>query len=155
MNHSAGKEPDPRVVYADIIDLPHHESDHHPAMSMHDRAAQFAPYAALVGFHGMIAEEARQVGSRMEPSDEELEQLSRKLNRISREIENGTRPPVSVTYFVPDPLKAGGRYETVTEKIRKVDPVRQTVILDRKTGSAGSWMEIRIADILEITGQDE
>ena len=145
-----GKEPDPRVVYADIIDLPHHESDHHPAMSLYDRAAQFSPYAALSGYDDMVKEEARQVDNKIELSDEELEQLNRKLNRIRKEIESGTKPIVAVTYFVPDPMKAGGRYETVEEKIRKVDPVSQTVVLDRKTGTSGSWMGILIADILDV-----
>lgn len=54
-----GKEADPEIVYADIFRLPHHVSDHHPQMSLHDRAAQFSPFAALVGFDGMIDEEAR------------------------------------------------------------------------------------------------
>ena len=53
------KEPDPRIVYADIIDLPHHQSSTHPHMSRYDRAAQFAPFAALTGYDDMITEEAR------------------------------------------------------------------------------------------------
>ncbi|MBO4592757.1 MAG: hypothetical protein J5678_00990 [Bacteroidaceae bacterium] len=35
--------------YSDIINLPHHVSDKHQQMSMHSRAAQFAPFAALNG----------------------------------------------------------------------------------------------------------
>ena len=145
-----GKEPDPRVVYADIIDLPRHQSDHHPAMSLYDRAAQFSPYAALSGYDDMVKEEARLVDRRIELGDEELARLNRKLNRIGKETAAGTHPVAAVTYFVPDPLKAGGRYETIEEKIWKVDPVRRTVVLDRKTGKSGSRMEIRIEDILDI-----
>ena len=144
------KGPDPRVVYADIIDLPRHESDHHPAMSLYDRAAQFSPYAALSGYDDMVKEEARQVDHQIELSDEELELLNRKLNRINKEIKSGTKPVAAVTYFVPDPLKAGGRYETVEEKIRKVDPVNRILVLDRKVGTSGAWMEIRIADIMDV-----
>ena len=48
---------DPRVVYADIIDLPHHQSETRLHMTLDDRAAQFAPFAALVGFYDMIEEE--------------------------------------------------------------------------------------------------
>ena len=33
--------------YADIIKMPHHVSKKHPQMSMHQRASQFAPFAAL------------------------------------------------------------------------------------------------------------
>ena len=36
--------------YDDIIELPHHQSATHPQMSLHDRAAQFAPFAALTGY---------------------------------------------------------------------------------------------------------
>ena len=150
-----GKEPDPREVYADIIDLPHHESDHHPAMSLYDRAAQFSPYAALSGYDDMVAEEARLVDSKIELGEEDLEQLNDKLRQIADAIESGIRPEVGITYFIPDPLKAGGRYETITERIRKVDPVGQAVVLDRKTGTAGSYMTIKIGDILDIQSGDD
>ena len=100
----------------------------------------------------MIAEEARPVARRIELSEEEQEQLNQKLNLISDAIAAGTKPVVSITIFVPDLLKDGGRYETVTEKIRRVDPHGQVVILDRKTGIAGSYESLRMADILEIHG---
>ena len=48
------KEPDPRIVYADIIDLPHHQSPTRPRMSLYARSAQFAPFAALSGYDEMI-----------------------------------------------------------------------------------------------------
>ena len=48
---------DASEVYADIINLPHHQSDKHPHMSIHDRAAQFAPFAALAGYEDMIRQE--------------------------------------------------------------------------------------------------
>ena len=44
--------------YDDIIQLPHHVSSVHPHMSIHDRAAQFAPFAALTGHGAAIAETA-------------------------------------------------------------------------------------------------
>ena len=40
--------------YDDIIDLPHHRSKTHAHMSMHNRAAQFMPFAALTGYDGII-----------------------------------------------------------------------------------------------------
>lgn len=42
--------------YEDIIHLPHHQSDCRPKMSVQDRAAQFAPFAALVGYEQMVQE---------------------------------------------------------------------------------------------------
>lgn len=63
-----GKEADPEVVYADIYHLPHHEPDHHPRMSLRDRAAQFAAYKTLSGFEDMINEQARQVDEGPSPS---------------------------------------------------------------------------------------
>ena len=46
--------------YSDIIDLPHHVSGRHLQMSRHDRAAQFAPFAALTGYGDMIDEAGEQ-----------------------------------------------------------------------------------------------
>jgi hypothetical protein len=147
-----GEEADPEIVYADIFNLPHHVSDHHPPMSLHDRAAQFAPFAALSGYDDMIGEEARLVDNRIELSVEETERLNRKLALIASVIAEGQKPEVSVTYFIPDPLKAGGRYETVRERVRKVDAAEQVIVLAEKVGKAGSFRTVRISDILEIHG---
>lgn len=46
--------------YSDIINLPHHVSDKHPRMSNHDRAAQFAPFAALTGFDAGVNKAAEE-----------------------------------------------------------------------------------------------
>ena len=144
------KEPDPRIVYAGIIDHPHHVSGKYPQMSLYDRAAQFAPFAALSGYDDMISEEARLVDNRIELSEEEINQLNRKLSVIIDAVDSGTNPEISITYFIPDKLKAGGRYETVTEKIRKVDTIEKKIILQKKVGKGGSYKTIRLADILDI-----
>jgi hypothetical protein len=143
-------EPDARKVYADIIDLPHHRSSKHPPMSLYDRAAQFAPFAALSGYEDMVHEETRLVDRRIELTDEEIEINSRKLSRIAEVICSGQKPVLSITYFVPDLLKIGGTYETIRKPIRKVDPVHQSLELNQTTGFAGSWLTIPIRDILEI-----
>ena len=64
--------------YDDIINLPHHVSKHHPQMSMHDRAAQFAPFAALTGHSDAIEETARQA-EKMEPPKMQMHEKSRSL----------------------------------------------------------------------------
>ena len=122
-------------------------------MSLYDRAAQFAPFAALSGYDDMISEEARLVGNRIELSEEEINQLNRKLSVIIDAIDDGTKPEISVTYFIPDDLKAGGRYETVTEKIRNVDMAEEKIILQKKVGKGGSYETIRLTDILDIHGE--
>ena len=147
---NTGANPDPEVVYADIFHLPHHVSDRHPQMSMHDRAAQFSPYAALTGYSDMVSEEARLADNKIELGEEDLELLNRRLIRIGKRLRSEERPEITATYFIPDPFKPGGRYETVTEKIRKIDTVEQKIILDRKITAGGAYMEIQIADILDI-----
>lgn len=46
--------------YEDIIHLPHHVSTKHPQMPAQDRAAQFAPFAALTGHEEVIKETEKQ-----------------------------------------------------------------------------------------------
>ncbi len=149
-----GKEPDPREVYRDIIDHPRWESPTRPPMSLYDRAAQFAPFAALSGYDDMIDEEARLVDNRIELSEEELEELNRKLSLIHESIRQGIHPAITITYFVPDPLKPGGLYTTVSERVRRVDAANGIIRLDRKAAKAESkaksYMEIQIKDILDI-----
>ena len=147
------KDPDPRTVYADIIDHPHWQSGTRPHMSLYDRAAQFSPFAALTGYDDMVSEEARIVGRRVEPGEDELERLDRELSVIHDAIKKGTFPEVSITYFVPDPLKEGGRYETSVEQIKKIDTVRGKLVLMRTEAAKGPenrHIEIDIRDILEI-----
>lgn len=64
--------------YDDIIDLPHHVSKVHPQMSIWDRSAQFAPFAALTGHEEAIAETARLTKSGMSLMRTKKESLMRK-----------------------------------------------------------------------------
>ncbi len=146
----SGKENDPRYVYADIIDHPHWQSPVFPHMSLYDRAAQFSPFAALTGYDDMVSEEARVVDRKIEPGDSEMEQMNQMLRRIADGLARGEHPRVRVTYFVPDPLKSGGRYDTVTENVRQIDTLRGKLVLTRKEGYAGTYAEISLSDILEI-----
>ena len=65
--------------YADIIDLPHHVSQNHPQMSMRDRAAQFAPFAALTGYEAEVGETARLTVVKRELDEQEAEELNCQL----------------------------------------------------------------------------
>lgn len=55
--------------YDAILHLPHHVSKKHPPMPMADRAAQFAPFAALTGYDAAIRENARLTQERIDPAE--------------------------------------------------------------------------------------
>ena len=137
--------------YADILTLPHHKAANRPQMSMHDRAAQFSPFAALTGFDGVIAETGRRTERKIDLSESQMTQLNQKLTLIDDAIRDGDHPLVTMVYFVPDTKKDGGSYQEYTGKVRQLDPVeRKLVFLAANERSAGN--EIHIDDILEIHG---
>lgn len=109
--------------YDDIIDLPHYEP-RHVRMTMENRAAQFAPFAALTGHRAAIDETARLTESLTELSQDEQTHLSRILNYAYEK-----QTDVSITYFLPDRKKTGGRYEKVNGRIKKIDDTERIIIL--------------------------
>lgn len=109
--------------YDDIIDLPHYEPRHR-RMTLENRAAQFAPFAALTGHGTAIAETARLTDSMAELSSEEQTILSRKLNFAFEKRLN-----LTITYFLPDKLKAGGKFEITQGIIKKIDETERLLIL--------------------------
>ena len=129
--------------YDDIIHLPHHVSKTRKPMPMINRAAQFAPFAALTGHDEAIAETARQTAPKRILSSDEQEILSKRLAYAISHI--GERPNLTFTYFIPDMLKDGGKYVKITGVIRKYDELGRTVILETN--------EILLIDnILSISG---
>ena len=126
--------PDPRVVYAEIIDLPHCESPTRPRMSRYNRAAQFSPFAALTGYDDIIREEARETGTWIEPGESQKEQIDWRLNEIAEAIEEKQKPSVQIVYFVPDAKKDGGAYTTVEGFVRKIDPIHRKILLTDENG---------------------
>ena len=126
--------------YDDTINLPHHVSKTRTPMSMMDRAAQFAPFAALSGHNEAINETARLTSSRIELSEDEGIALNERLRYV---IER--QSSVTVTYFMPDLHKEGGKYVTATGIIKKIDEYDGKIIFtDKRT--------LRLADILSIDG---
>ncbi len=117
--------------YNDIINLPHHVSKVHPPMSMDDRAAQFAPFAALTGHEEAIKETARITDTRIELDEDAKERLNEKLHIICDNVGMGV--PVKITYFVPDEKKTGGEYVTCVEAVKKVDEYKSVVIMSDDT----------------------
>ena len=103
--------------YSDIINLPHHQSKTRPHMTNYNRAAQFAPFAALTGHSEAIDETARLTDSKIELDEYEKEIIDRKLRIITENI--STMPEITVCYFVPDEKKAGGAYVMLLSKKTK------------------------------------
>lgn len=133
MSQSTAPSENPRKVYSDIIDLPHWEpSEKHPRMPLYNRAAQFAPFAALSGFDEMMERENRKTEKQTELSDEQKSLLDRKINRIDGVLLSGRRPTVSITYFIHDSYKPGGKYVTIKAQIKRVDAANRKLFLVTK-----------------------
>lgn len=114
--------------YDDIIGLPRHVSRTHPPMPAKDRAAQFAPFAALTGHREAVKETARVTDTRVELDEYCKEQIDRKLKEICGQA--GGSQIVSVTYFVPDARKSGGSYETVTGCVKKINDHERVLVME-------------------------
>ncbi len=105
--------------YDDIKHLTRPQYDDLHPMSMHDRAAQFSPFAALVGYDDAVAETARLTDSRDELTEDEIFELNANLNRLLDSLNEQLE--ISVTYFVPDEKKLGGRYAEKIGTVRIYD----------------------------------
>lgn len=113
--------------YDDIINLPHYISKTRPQMSLHDRAAQFASFAALSGYDTAVKETARLTDTRLELDEYEKSALNDNLSLIADSL--SVEPVVAVTYFLPDKKKAGGAYITSTGIVKKIDEYERVVIM--------------------------
>jgi hypothetical protein len=115
-----------------LIDQPHHVSKVHPQMSMMNRAAQFSPFAALTGHEDALRETARLTDRRIELDEESKAALDWQLQLIQEKIDE--HPMVTITYFVPDTRKSGGKYTDVSGNVKKLDPYAQQIVLTDGTG---------------------
>lgn len=129
--------------YDDIINLPHHVSTKHPRMSNLNRAAQFAPFAALSGHDAAVKETARLTNERLELDEYMKDILSNKLQLIADQLTE--QPEVVITYFQPDQKKDGGAYVTAAGTVKKIDSYNRIVIMTDGT-------EIPIEEIINIEG---
>lgn len=127
--------------YNDIINLPHYQSEKRPHMSIHDRAAQFSPFAALTGHDEAIKETARLTDKKTELSETAKTILNEKFSFIMEHIYD--QPEITVTYFIPDSLKSGGMYVDYTGCVKKYDYHNRILHFTDNT-------EIKVDDIIEI-----
>lgn len=117
--------------YEDIMHLSRPVSTRHLPMSMHDRAAQFSPFAALTGYDAAIEETARLTDRQTELAESSKEALDKKIRAIQDEID--TMPEVTVTFFEPDLRKTGGAYRTVTGRVKKIDEYNKALVFQDET----------------------
>ena len=125
------RSPEMKSPYDDIIHLPHHVSQNHPQMPMLDRAAQFAPFAALTGYEAAVGETARLTAERRELDAQEAEELNRRLVAIIARLPD--RPEATIEYFVPDDRKAGGAFVSVTGRVRHISVPERTLVMEDGT----------------------
>ena len=130
--------------YEDIINLPHHVSPTRPQMPLSDRAAQFAPFAALTGYDSAIKETGRLTDERIELDEEALAALDRKYQLLMDTLDDA--PEVTIIYFQPDERKAGGKYVSAVGVVRKVDDFERRITMQ-------DGAKIPMDDVLSIDGE--
>ena len=129
--------------YSDIIDHPHHQSLTRPHMSMTARAAQFSPFAALVGYDESVQEAGRLTEEKAVLDESAIELIDRALAQI-----RAGKKDVNITYFIPDLFKEGGSYTIISGRVLRIDDTEGKIIMEDGTG-------ITIGDIFEIGFADD
>ena len=128
--------------YDDIINLSRPNTSH-TKLGIDSRASQFSPYAALVGYDEKIIEASRLVDKKVEITDEEIEKLNNNLNIINEHIKDS--PNITITYFVKDNKKEGGKYVTKEGNVKRIDAVNKTIVFNDN-------IKINMKDILSMKG---
>ena len=127
--------------YDDIKHLTRPQYDDLHPMSMSDRAAQFSPFAALVGYDDAVAETARLTDSKVELTEDEMTELNANLNRLLDSLDE--QQQISVTYFVPDEKKSGGKYVEKQGVVRIFDSYSQELVFT-------DGVRIAVADMAKL-----
>lgn len=128
--------------YDDIINL-NRPISKHKHMTIEERSAQFAPFAALVGYDNAVKETARLTENKIELNDEQQDMLNFKLRYLYDNINN--KNEVTITHFVKDNKKVGGKYINTTGIIKQIDSVQENIKLNNN-------VIIYMNDIINITG---
>lgn len=129
--------------YDDIINLEHYVSKNRAKMPVGDRAAQFAPFAALTGHESAINETARLTSKKIELDEGQKAILNEKLRQL---LSLDSKLQVTVTFFNPDARKSGGKYISKTGVIEKFDEYKRCIVL---TDGA----EIPIEELYELDSE--
>ena len=129
--------------YDDIINL-NRPISKHPHQSIESRASQFAPFAALVGYDEQVKETARLTTNKIEIDEGLKEILNNKLNYLNDHLDENIE--VTITYFIKDFKKSGGKYITKTGIVKRIDIVNGFI---KFTDNDIIYM----TDVISITGE--
>ena len=122
-----------------------------PPMSIEDRAAQFSPFAAVVGYDDAVEETARYTDSMIELSEDEIVLLNGALARLRESIDE--KPQIRVTYFVPDAKKDGGEYVSKTGIVKRIDEYENVLIFtDGDKVAVSSIIKVEFVDTESADG---
>lgn len=130
-----------RDIYNEIKFLSRPAYDDLPPMPRHDRAAQFAPFAALTGYDAAVDEAARLTDSRRELTEDGINELNARLCELTDILSE--LPETEITYFLPDMKKSGGCYVTRRGAVRIIDSYENTLVFT-------DGERIPICDLYEI-----
>ncbi len=139
---SMNRFPSKPFPYEDIVAMPHPVSSVHPPMSLSDRAAQFAPFAALTSYHDAVREAARFTDDRIEPDEDVKDLLDERLRQLQQNADR--HPRITILYFLPDEKKAGGTYVSATGSLKKIDWYQHLILLQDRTS-------VPIENIIELS----
>ena len=110
----------------------------YPKMSMSDRAAQFAPFAALTGHKEAILEQQRLTQIKRILSNEEKLRINEKIIELMN-----LKSKCRITYFEKDKTKSGGKYIQNVLSFKRLDELNKTLFFKENT-------QIQIDDIVDI-----
>lgn len=131
--------------YQDIINLSYPYPSSRKKMSMAQRGAQFAPFAALTGYDDAIKEEARYTSEKITLSEEEINKINQRLHYLQQH--NLQDFHVCLIYFVKDLHKKGGSYHTYYGTIKKIIPSECKLITQDNT-------HIAFEDLFDLQSSD-
>lgn len=125
--------------YEDIINLSRPISQRKP-MNIESRAAQFAPFSALVGYDEQVKEVSRITSNKIILDEEKQNNINYKLKKISNNL---NKVNVKITYFEEDKKKSGGKYIDIVGIIKKIDTYNNVIVFNNN-------ISINIKSIIDI-----
>lgn len=134
--------------YDDMLYMPHHVSPTRQPMSLYNRAAQFAPFAALTGYEEKIDETGRLTQAKIQLDEHARELLDRQLAEIMQHLQE--KKNYTFTYFVPDYSKDGGSYVSTQAIIKKINLTLRTITMYAEN-QVQDGLIIPLDDIVSIT----